>query len=128
MPLLITVNLSTHVSVPSESEPDPSILLPSSSFRDSLDIGLLLEYFGILGHIFRRVERIKVANVGLVVEHGDERCSHLSKALEGHLPVEFERLDLVNGGNSVLRGSDQAALGQGQYRNSCLCSNQCRHT
>lgn len=99
---------STYICVPAESEADPSVLLSPSTLGDGLDVGLLLEHLGVLGHVLGRAERIEVTNVRLVVEHRHERCSLLTKTLEGDFAVEFKALDLLNSGYSVFRRGDKA--------------------
>ncbi len=74
---------------------------------------LLLEHLGIFSHIFSRIERVKVSDISLSIEHRNERSGDLTKGIEGEVLEEFELLDFLDGGDSIFGMGDQAVKDRG---------------
>jgi hypothetical protein len=73
-----------------------------------LDVSLLLEHLGVLCHVLGRGERIKVADVRVAIEDGNEWRRNLSQRAEWQRGEEWQRLDIGQGRDSVLGVSDQS--------------------
>jgi hypothetical protein len=86
----------------------PVVPVAETLFLDSLDISLLLEHLGVLCHVLRRLETVKVADVRLAIEHRDERSGRLSQGRKLGLLEEWQSLDIGESSDSVFRMGDQA--------------------
>lgn len=84
-----------------KGESDPVVAVAYTLLLDRLDITLLLEHLGVLGHVLRRLERVKVTNVGVSVEDGNKRRGDLAQRSEREGREERKSLDIREGGHPV---------------------------
>lgn len=100
----------THINVSTKSEADPSTSFADAPFSDSVDVLLLLEHFRIFRHIFWRVERIKVSDIELRVEHGHEGRGSVAQLAKLEALVKWHRLNILDVGYSVSGMCDESAV------------------
>jgi hypothetical protein len=54
-------------------ESDPVVPVALALLLDGLDVSLLLEHLGVLGHVLGGLERVEIADVGVAVQDRHER-------------------------------------------------------
>lgn len=84
-----------RTSIASECKADPVVAVTTALLLYSLDIAGLLEHLGVLCHVLWVGERVKVSNVRLAVQDGNERCGDLAERAKRQGGEERKRLNLL---------------------------------